>query len=90
MRILVTGASGLVGNAIREESKSTKYEWIFLNSSMCDLRNYENTKLYFEEKSPDYVVHLAANVGGLFKNLEIMLRCMKINFNVLRSVMKIV
>ena len=89
MRILVTGASGLVGNAIREESKSTKYEWIFLNSSMCDLRNYENTKLYFEEKSPDYVVHLAANVGGLFKNLENNVTMyednMMINFNVLRS-----
>ena len=89
MRILVTGASGLVGNAILEESKSTKYEWIFLNSSMCDLRNYENTKLYFEEKSPDYVVHLAANVGGLFKNLENNVTMyednMMINFNVLRS-----
>lgn len=32
------GASGLVRNAISEESKSTKYEWVFLNSSMCNLK----------------------------------------------------
>lgn len=56
---------------------------------MCDLRNYKNTKLYFGEKSPDYVIHLAANVGGLFKNLENNVSMyednMLINFNVLRA-----
>ena len=25
---------------------------------------------FFEKHKPDYVIHLAANVGGLFKNME--------------------
>ena len=37
---------------------------------MCNLRDFESTKNLFEEYNPDYVIHLAANVGGLYKNLS--------------------
>ena len=36
----------------------------------CDLTNYERTKELFERLRPQYVIHLAANVGGLFKNMN--------------------
>ncbi len=41
MKILVTGGSGLVGNAIRNISeKYENYEFIFLSSKHCNLTDY--------------------------------------------------
>ena len=71
MRILVTGGSGLIGRALQEESENSEHEWIFSNSSLCDLTDYTQTVIYFGLRKPDYIIHLAANVGGLFKNLSV-------------------
>ena len=86
--ILVTGGYGLVGNAINELSKSYQYNFIFLNSKMCDLCNYQETKKMFNALNPHYVIHLAACVGGLYKNMkcgvEMLNNNILINTNVLR------
>ena len=88
MRILVTGGTGLVGSAIQKISSNYNYEFIFVSSKNCDLTDYTNTYNYFLEKKPDYVIHLAANVGGLYKNMrkkvEIFEDNLKINMNVLK------
>ncbi|KAI8082874.1 uncharacterized protein BX664DRAFT_301339 [Halteromyces radiatus] len=77
--ILVTGGSGLVGKAIQwviENDKSERFgkkdgeTWIFLTSKDGDLRNTEQTKAIFEKYKPTHVIHLAALVGGLFKNMK--------------------
>jgi GDP-L-fucose synthase len=88
--ILVTGGSGLVGSAIREISKDySNYEFLFLNSKFLDLRKEEETIEYFCKVKPTYVIHLAANVGGLFKNMKYKVEMfednMRINMNVLRA-----
>lgn len=76
VRILVTGSSGLVGSAIRKEynenpSIQEKYEIIFVSSKDYNLLNIEETKRMFEDNSNiEIVIHLAACVGGLFKNLN--------------------
>ena len=46
-------------------------EWVFLTSKDADLRNYAQTKALFEKYRPTQVIHLAALVGGLFKNLKL-------------------
>jgi len=69
-KILVTGGNGLVGSAIQSIKDEYKYEFIFANSQMCDLRNLNDTKYLFKVYKPDYVIHLAANVGGLYKNIN--------------------
>lgn len=69
-RILITGGSGLVGTAIKAISKNHNYEFKFLSSKECDLRDYEQTNKVFETYKPNYVIHLAANVGGLYKNMR--------------------
>ncbi len=69
-KILVTGGYGLVGMAIQTICKDYDYEFIFLDSKMCDLRNLNDTKYLFKVYNPDYVIHLAANVGGLYKNIN--------------------
>jgi GDP-L-fucose synthase len=44
---------------------------------------------YFIENKPDYVIHLAANVGGLFKNMENPVQMLEenllINLNVVKA-----
>lgn len=68
--ILVTGGYGLVGMAVQNIQHNYKYKFIFVNSQMCDLRNLNDTKYLFKTYKPDYVIHLAANVGGLYKNMN--------------------
>jgi len=86
--ILVTGGSGLVGKAIKSISENYSYNFIFLSSKDCDLSDYGKTKLLFEKKKPNYVIHLAAYVGGLFKNMnfkvDMLEKNLLINYNVLK------
>jgi len=74
--ILVTGGTGLVGKgilaSIERESPHlhVNEKWIFISSHDADLTNFEQTKALFEKHKPTHVVHLAAMVGGLFKNMK--------------------
>jgi len=77
MKILVTGSSGLVGSALKhivsneEASGQTQaHTYIYLTSKDGDLTNEAVVWGLFETHRPDVVVHLAANVGGLFKNMH--------------------
>ncbi|KAK9768691.1 hypothetical protein K7432_000447 [Basidiobolus ranarum] len=96
--ILVTGGSGLVGQAIKwviENDKSERFgkkeneEWVFLTSKDGDLRDPEATRAIFEKYKPTHVIHLAAMVGGLFKNMKYKLDFLRenllINDNVLHN-----
>lgn len=75
MRVLVTGGSGLVGSAIQQVVKEEGgaregEEWIFLSSKDANLMNKDETLAVFEKHRPTHVIHLAAMVGGLFKNMK--------------------
>lgn len=70
MKILITGGTGLVGTALQEVFKNTEHKTLFLSSKDCNLEKYDKCKLLFDTFKPDYVIHLAANVGGLFKNIH--------------------
>ncbi|XP_066479908.1 GDP-L-fucose synthase isoform X2 [Tiliqua scincoides] len=92
-RILVTGGTGLVGRAIKQVVSDgggrPNEEWIFVSSKDADLTNAAETKALFEKHKPTHVIHLAAMVGGLFRNLKYNLdfwrRNVHINDNVLHS-----
>ncbi|KAK7683762.1 hypothetical protein QCA50_013138 [Cerrena zonata] len=78
--ILVTGGTGLVGQAIKHvietEPEGSRFgkkageTWVFASSSEGDLRDAEQTKKLFEKYKPTHVIHLAALVGGVFKNIK--------------------
>ena len=70
MKILVTGGTGLVGRAIQNIKILYDHTFIFIGSTDCDLTNLSKTQDLFENVRPDYVIHLAAYVGGLFKNMK--------------------
>jgi len=73
--VLVTGGTGLVGKGIEahinaHKDKYSNQKWIFLSSKHGDLRKLEDVRKIFEEYKPTHVIHLAAMVGGLFKNMK--------------------
>lgn len=70
-KVLVTGAGGLVGSAVASISAQyPHYEFIFSGHKQHDLTNEESVKALFEETKPDYVIHTAARVGGIGRNLK--------------------
>jgi len=78
--VLVTGGTGLVGKAIEHiintEPEGSRFgkkpgeTWIFAGSKDGDLKDTEATRELFEKYKPTHVIHLAALVGGLFKNIK--------------------
>ncbi|XP_064106713.1 GDP-L-fucose synthase-like [Macrobrachium nipponense] len=73
MIVVVTGGSGLVGQAIKkvvEEENRPNEKWIFLSSKDGDLKNREEAQAALAKHKPTHVIHLAAMVGGLFRNLK--------------------
>lgn len=90
--ILVTGGTGLVGKAIEtvaNEEKRAGEQWIFVSSKDADLTNKQQTEALFSKHKPTHVIHLAAMVGGLFRNmkynLDFLRKNIMINDNVLQT-----
>ena len=91
MLVLVTGGKGMVGNYIKNivSNQYKNHTFIFLSRSDCDLINRKAVIQYFNKKDIDYIIHLAASVGGLYKNMNDNIKMfsdnIKINENVLEA-----
>ena len=100
MKIVVTGGNGMIGktikkmidmcgNYIKDSSGNTKHEFVFATREMCDLSNKEDTDAFFKNGNFDFIIHLAAYVGGLYKkienNVDFFMDNVKINKNVLEA-----
>ncbi|TFK75614.1 NAD(P)-binding protein [Pluteus cervinus] len=97
--ILVTGGTGLVGKAIEHiintEPEGSRFgkkpgeTWIFASSGDADLRDAAQTQALYDKYKPTHVIHLAALVGGLFKNMKYKLTFLRenilINDNILHA-----
>ena len=85
-KILVTGANGLVGYAIKKLNPSNA---VYINRQDVDLSDFEKTKTLFQTIAPTRVIHLAAVVGGIGGNMihsgEFFRQNIMINTNVLES-----
>ena len=72
--ILVTGADGLAGSAIRRLAPQYKeqkdYWFIFANRETCDLTKEDEVIDLFRYHHPRYVIHTAAAVGGIGGNAK--------------------
>lgn len=65
-RILITGASGMVGSSLIQELKFSGYENLLTPTSKeLDLVSQQATFSYFEKHDIDYVFHLAGHIGGI-------------------------
>lgn len=89
MKILVTGGTGLVGKAVQSIESEFDHDMVYVNSKDCDLTDYESTFRLIKETTPDCVVHLAAYVGGLYKNMNFKVDMLEnnllMNHNILKS-----
>lgn len=68
-RILVTGASGLVGSAIMDLGYQVP-EVIGISSGDYNLLHWKETDDMMRKYRPDAVIHLAAKVGGVKANMK--------------------
>jgi len=60
MRILLTGASGLLGKKVFNYLTKEGFDVIALYHKDVDITDYEKLKLFFYKHKPDVVLHLAA------------------------------
>lgn len=90
--ILVTGGSGLVGSSLKELITSEKYEYVFLSSKMCDLKDSIACDKLFSDGNFYIVIHLANKVMGLYGNMNnnysMLVDNIKINTNILECCKK--
>lgn len=97
--IIVTGSAGMVGSALKnivhkEQSNNqlfnTNTNWIWLTRTDVDLEDYNSVYNYIKnyDCKNTIIINLAANVGGLFKNIENNIDMfesnIKINLNILQ------
>ena len=68
-KILILGASGLVGSTILEELENSNHTNILTPThKTLDLLNQSDVYNYFLENKPEYVFFAAAKVGGIHAN----------------------
>lgn len=90
MKILVTGGNGLIGKSLNDYVNSIKdiNTWTFMGKKDCNLLNYDSLLQYIRCVNPEYIIHLAAQVGGLFKNISHKTQMFEenliINYNVIK------
>ena len=66
MKLLVTGGTGLVGNALQKVCPDA----IYVSSKEYDLTKEAEVKSMLEKYRPANIIHLAARVGGIIDNMN--------------------
>jgi len=94
--VLVTGGSGLVGEAIRAmvaaehaAGQHTHERFVFLSSKDGDLRDYAACQAIFAKHKPTHVIHLAAFVGGLYRNMKYPVQFWQYNIAMNENILKL-
>jgi GDP-L-fucose synthase len=71
MKVLITGAAGMLGSALlRSFEASESHEVLPLTRADLDLRSKPDFEKQLKEFSPDLVIHAAAKVGGIQANIS--------------------
>lgn len=88
VNVLVTGGSGMVGTTLKQRIASNKSadNFYFISSSDYDLTDINEVNKCFNERKYDIIIHLAAMVGGLYKNMNnnslMLMQNLKMNTNI--------
>ena len=86
MKILVTGASGLVGHNIIESFHDQNHELLTPSHKELDLLNKTAVSNYLKINQPDFVIHAAGLVAGITVNNRYPLRFLLENMDMGRNI----
>lgn len=68
--LFITGSHGMVGKALVSRlQKQSTYTLLLPSSKELDLRDQKAVEKYFAKHKIDFVIHLAARVGGIAANI---------------------
>jgi len=71
MKVLITGANGMVGKNLVERLMGQKsMQLLTPNRAELNLLNQQAVNDYYLKEKPDFVFHLAAKVGGIQANIN--------------------
>ena len=71
MKVLITGAAGMLGSALLESFEaSEKHEVLPLTRADLDLRSKPDFEKQLKDFKPNLVIHAAAKVGGIQANIS--------------------
>ncbi|MDE2107374.1 MAG: GDP-L-fucose synthase [Patescibacteria group bacterium] len=70
MKILLTGAGGMVGKNFLEHPQINEFEVLAPHSKELDLRDFAAVQAFLDEYRPDMVINAAGKVGGIQANMR--------------------
>ncbi|MCD0491990.1 GDP-L-fucose synthase [Chromobacterium violaceum] len=70
MRILLTGASGMLGRNLLGHPSAGKFHWLTPSHTELDLSDFTATLRYIDKVKPDCIIHAAGKVGGIQANIR--------------------
>lgn len=85
-RILLTGATGMVGRNILEHPNISGWEVVAPGRDEVDLGHYGQVESYMRKHQPDVVIHAAGQVGGIQANLAEPVKFLIANLDMGRNV----
>lgn len=89
MKIVVTGAAGMVGRHLLADPRARPHNILAPSRSALDLTDRFACETFLAREQPDQVIHLAAAVGGIQANIDapatFLADNLAINLNLLRA-----
>lgn len=70
MKILLTGARGMVGKNILNHDKAKDYNFLIPSSEELNLLDKSQVDQFLAEHKPDFIIHAAGIVGGIQANIN--------------------
>lgn len=70
MKLLITGARGMVGKNLLENQEIQGHQVLQPTRDELDLSSREKVEAYLDQHRPDLVIHAAGRVGGIQANIK--------------------
>lgn len=86
MKILITGANGLVGHSLVENEALQENELLTPSHQELDLLDYAAVRQYLEQVKPDCIIHAAGKVGGIAANCKAPMEFLLSNMDMGRNI----
>ena len=86
MKVLITGANGLVGHSIVENEAMQQYELLTPSHGELDLLDYNAVVQYLKKEQPDIIIHAAGKVGGIAANCKAPMEFLLTNMDMGRNI----